>query len=137
MAIDVARLDEFAVLTLNRPERLNALSYEAIRDIGKAFDEVERSDARALIITGAGDKAFCAGADITEIPGRTMNEEFDGTWLGQQTFARLDRFPIPSIALVNGYALGGGCELALACTFRLAKPKARFGLPEVKLGLVP
>jgi enoyl-CoA hydratase len=137
MSIDLSRVEEFAVLTLNRPERLNALSYAAIRDVGKAFDEIERADARALIITGAGDKAFCAGADIQEIPDRTIGEEFEGTWRGQETFARLDRFPIPSVALVNGYALGGGCELALACTFRLATPKARFGLPEVKLGLVP
>ena len=137
MSIDVTRIEEFAVLTLNRPERLNALSYGAVRDLAKAFDDIQSGDARALIITGAGDKAFCAGADITEIPNRSINEEFDGTWRGQETFARLDRFPIPSIALVNGYALGGGCELALACTFRLATPKARFGLPEVKLGLVP
>lgn len=137
MSLLLSREGDIAVLTLNRPERLNALSYALIREIGQAFDEIQRSDARALIITGAGEKAFCAGADIAEIPGRTMGQEFEGTWLGQDTFARLDRFPIPSIALVNGYALGGGCELALACTFRLATPNAKFGLPEVKLGLVP
>lgn len=137
MSIDLQRVDEFAVLTLNRPERLNALSFGAVRDLDRALDEIERSDARALIITGAGAKAFCAGADIEELSGRSMPEEFAGTWRGQQTFGRLDRFAIPSIALVNGYALGGGCELAMACTFRLATPGARFGLPEVKLGLVP
>jgi enoyl-CoA hydratase len=137
MSIDLTRIDEFALITLNRPERLNALSYGAIRELGRAFDEVDASDARALIIAGAGPKAFCAGADIQELIGRTIGEEYRGTWLGQDTFARLDRFRIPSIALVNGYALGGGCELALACTFRLATASARFGLPEVKLGLVP
>ena len=137
MSIDLTRVDEFALVTLNRPERLNALSYGAIRDLGRVLDEIDGGDARALIITGAGEKAFCAGADIQEIVGRSIGEEYRGTWLGQETFARLDRFRIPSIALVNGYALGGGCELALACTFRLATPNARFGLPEVKLGLVP
>jgi len=137
MTVELNRAEEFAVLTLNRPERLNALSYETIRDIAQAFDEVERSDARAIIITGKGERAFCAGADINEIPGRSIGEELGGTRLGQETFARLDRFAVPSIALVNGYALGGGCELAMACTFRLATANARFGLPEVKLGLVP
>lgn len=137
MSIELTRIEEFALVTLNRPERLNALSYAAIRDLGRVLDEVDASDARALIFTGAGDRAFCAGADIQEIVGRTIGEEYRGTWAGQDTFARLDRFRIPSIALVNGYALGGGCELALACTFRVCTPKARFGLPEVKLGLVP
>lgn len=137
MSIDLAHVEEFALVTLNRPERLNALSYGAIRELGQVLDQVDASGARALIFTGAGDKAFCAGADIQEIVGRTIAEEYRGTWLGQETFARLDRFRIPSIALVNGYALGGGCELAMACTFRVATPNARFGLPEVKLGLVP
>lgn len=137
MSIDLKRIDDIALLTLNRPEALNALSYAMIRQIGQAFDEIENSDARALIITGAGEKAFCAGADITELMGRSIGEEYAGTHLGQRTFARLDQFRIPSIALVNGFALGGGCELSLACTFRLATPRARFGLPEVKLGLVP
>jgi enoyl-CoA hydratase len=136
-SFDVARIDEFALVTLNNPAHLNALSYGSLRELGNIFDEVEASDARALIISGAGEKAFCAGADIHELMGRSINEEYNGTWLGQGTFCRLDRLRIPSIALVNGLALGGGCELALACTFRLAVPRARFGLPEVKLGLVP
>jgi enoyl-CoA hydratase len=137
VSIDLTRIDELALITLNRPQVLNALSYALLHDLREIFDEVEKSDARALIITGAGEKAFCAGADIKELMDRSINEEYAGTVLGQQTFARLDQFKIPSIALVNGYALGGGCELALACTFRLATPKARFGLPEIKLGLVP
>jgi enoyl-CoA hydratase len=137
MSIDLVRVEEFALVTLNRPGRLNALSFAAIRDLNSLLDEVEASDARALIITGAGEKAFCAGADIEELTGRPIAEEFRATWRGQETFARLDRFRVPSIALVNGFALGGGCELALACTFRLALAQAKFGLPEVKLGLVP
>ncbi|UOK73320.1 enoyl-CoA hydratase/isomerase family protein [Ancylobacter polymorphus] len=137
MSVDLIYKDDAAILTLNRPERLNALSYGTVRELDSALDEIEKSDARVLIITGKGQKAFCAGADITEIPDRTMPEQFNGTWLGQRTFLRLERLSIPSIALVNGYALGGGCELSLACTFRLATPNARFGLPEVKLGLVP
>ena len=137
MSIDLTRIDELALITLNRPQVHNALSYELLRKLGEILDAVEMSDARALIITGAGEKAFCAGADINELLGRSINDEYAGTVLGQQTFCRLDQFRIPSIALVNGYALGGGCELALACTFRLATPQARFGLPEIKLGLIP
>lgn len=137
MSIDLTRIDELALITLNRPQVHNALSYALLRELGEILDAVEKSDARALIITGAGEKAFCAGADINELIGRSISDEYAGTVLGQQTFCRLDQLRIPSIALVNGYALGGGCELALACTFRLATPQARFGLPEIKLGLVP
>jgi len=137
MSIELTRHEEIAVLRLNRPDRLNALSMGMIEEIDRVLDEVDASDARALVITGAGEKAFCAGADIQELMGRSIEQEYRGTWNGQQVFARLDRFRMPSIALVNGYALGGGCELAMACTFRLATARARFGLPEIKLGLVP
>jgi len=137
MSIELTRRDELAIIRLNRPDRLNALSMAMIGDLGRLLDEVERSDARALIFTGAGEKAFCAGADIQELMGRSIEEGYRGTWFGQQTFARLDQFRLPSIALVSGYALGGGCELALACTFRVATARARFALPEVRLGLVP
>ena len=137
MTLNLIYRDKLAILTLNRPEALNALSFELIGQIGKAFDEVAASDARALIITGAGEKAFCAGADISELTGRSLAGQKAGAELGQKMFAKLDRLPMPSIALVNGYAFGGGCELALACTFRLALPRAKFGLPEIKLGLIP
>lgn len=137
MFVDLTHIDEIALITLNRPQSLNALSYAMIHEFAGVLDEVEKSDARVLIITGAGDKAFCAGADISELMGRTIEQEYAGTFLGQATFSRLERLRVPSIALVNGYALGGGCELSLACTFRLATAKACFGLPEVKLGLVP
>jgi enoyl-CoA hydratase len=126
-----------ALLTINRPQALNALSFALIADFAAAVDTVAASDARALIITGAGEKAFCAGADIKELTGRALGEQKRGAELGQAAFAKLDHLPIPSIAFVNGYAFGGGCELALACTFRLATANAKFGLPEVKLGLIP
>ncbi|MBI1395026.1 MAG: enoyl-CoA hydratase [Betaproteobacteria bacterium] len=137
MAIDLTFPDEFALLTINRPDALNALSFSLIEDIGHALDAVARSSARALVVTGAGEKAFCAGADIKELTDRTLIEQRRGAELGQAVFSKLDRLPMASIALVNGYAFGGGCEIALACTFRLATPNARFGLPEIKLGLIP
>ncbi|MFT3800163.1 MAG: enoyl-CoA hydratase/isomerase family protein [Burkholderiaceae bacterium] len=128
---------EFAVLTLRRPQSLNALSFALIEQIAQAIDEAGRSDARALIVTGEGDKAFCAGADIKELQNRDLPAQRAGAERGQAVFALLDRLPIPSVALVNGYAFGGGCELAMACSFRIALPQAKFGLPEIKLGLVP
>jgi len=138
MAVRLARDGDLAVLTLDRPEALNALSFAIIREIGDALDRVAAdASVRALLITGAGDKAFCAGADIKELRNRPLIEQKRGAELGQRVFAKLDELPVASIALVNGYAFGGGLELALACTFRLASPNAKFGLPEVKLGLIP
>jgi enoyl-CoA hydratase len=137
MTIELTRIEEFAVITLNRPDALNALSFALIRDLGDALDEVARSDARALLITGAGTKAFCAGADIKELTGRTLVEQKRGAELGQATFARIERLAIASVAIVNGYAFGGGLEMALACTFRIATSNATMGLPEIKLGLIP
>lgn len=137
MAIELTRVEEFALITLNRPAALNALSFALIADLGRAFDEVARSDARALLITGAGEKAFCAGADIKELTGRSLSEQKRGGEVGQATFAKLERLPMPSIAVINGYAFGGGLELALACTFRIATRNAKMGLPEIKLGLIP
>jgi enoyl-CoA hydratase len=137
MAINLTRVDEFALITLNRPEALNALSFSLIRDLSRVLDQVEQSDARALLITGAGPKAFCAGADIKELMGRSLTEQKRGAELGQGTFAKIERLPIPSVAIINGYAFGGGLELALACTFRIATRNAKMGLPEIKLGLIP
>lgn len=138
MAVELKKDGDFAVLTLNRPEALNALSFSILGDIARALDEVAgMKDIRALLVTGAGEKAFCAGADIKELRGRTLIEQKRGAELGQSVFARLDSLPVASVALVNGYAFGGGAELALACTFRLASPRAIFGLPEIKLGLIP
>lgn len=137
MAIELTRHEEFAVLTLNRPEALNALSFDLVRDIGAAIDKVAASDARALLVTGAGNKAFCAGADVKELSSKSLLEQRRGLERGQAAFAKLDSLRIPSIALINGFAFGGGFELALACTFRLATQNAKLGLPEIKLGIIP
>lgn len=137
MAIELSYVEEFALITLNRPEALNALSMTLLGDLSRSFDEVAKSSARALLITGAGNKAFCAGADIKELMGRSLLAEKQGAEFGQATFAKLDTLPIPSVAIINGYAFGGGLELALACTFRLATKNAKMGLPEIKLGLIP
>ncbi len=137
MSVTLEHDGEIAVLTLDRPEALNALSFALIERISEALVEVDRSDARALVIVGSGERAFCAGADIAELTGRSLADQKRGAELGQATFARLDRLRIPSIAVLQGYAFGGGLELALACTFRVATAQAKLGLPEVKLGLIP
>ena len=137
MSIELTRIEEFALITLNRPDALNALSFALIADLSRALDEVAKSDARALLITGAGPKAFCAGADIKELTGRTLIEQKRGGEIGQAVFATIERLPIPSVAIINGYAFGGGLEMALACTFRIATSNAKLGLPEIKLGLIP
>ena len=137
-AVDLSKNGTCAILTLNRPEALNALSFAILRDIGAAIDDVAgQRDVRALLVIGAGDKAFCAGADIKELRNRSLTDQKRGAELGQSVFAKLDKLPIASVALVNGYAFGGGAELALACTFRLCASTAVFGLPEIKLGLIP
>lgn len=137
MTVELSYRDDCAILTLNRPAALNALSFAIIGAIGEAIDAAGRSQARALIVTGAGTKAFCAGADIKELGGRDLMAQKRGAELGQAVFAKLDTLPIASIAAINGYAFGGGLELALACTFRLATANARMGFPEIKLGLIP
>ena len=137
MPVEYSRIDELALITLNRPEALNALSVQVVREIGDAIDKAAASDARALIITGAGEKAFCAGADISEFMGRNVVEALEAAEFGQNTFAKLDNLRIPSLAVINGYALGGGLELATACTLRVATANANLGVPEIKLGLIP
>jgi enoyl-CoA hydratase len=137
MSIELTRRDEFALITLDRPQALNALSFELIAELGRVLETVAASDARALLVTGAGTKAFCAGADVKELQGRSLTAQKRGAEIGQATFARLERLPMPSIAIINGYAFGGGLELALACTLRIATRNARMALPEIKLGLIP
>ena len=122
---------------MRRPEALNALSFQIIEQIGDALDEVEAGDSRFLIVTGEGEKAFCAGADIKELREATPLEMGARMRRGQQTFGKLDRLRVPSLALINGYAFGGGLELAWPAHFRMATPNAKVGLPEIKLGLIP
>lgn len=137
MPITLSNREEFAILTIDRQEALNALSFSLIEEINACLDQVAKSDARALLITGAGQKAFCAGADIGELLGRDLEAHKRGAELGQNVFAKLDTLPMPSVAIINGFAFGGGLELALSCTFRLATANAKMGLPEIKLGLIP
>lgn len=137
MTVHLARSDEFALLTLDRAEALNALNFATLRELDAALDAVEAGDARALLVTGAGDRAFCAGADIKELIGRSLAQQRADAANGQRIVSRFGRLRIPSCALINGYAFGGGLELALACNFRLARKTARLGLPEIKLGLIP
>ena len=132
------RIDEtLAVLTIDRQEALNALNFNLLFEISDAIDQVRRAHVRALLVTGAGPKAFCAGADIRELMGRDLMAQKHGAEAGQAAFAKIAALEIPSVALINGFAFGGGLEMALACTFRLAVPTAKMGLPEIKLGLIP
>ncbi len=138
MSVELKQDGRLAILTLDRQEALNALSFSILREIGDCLDTVATMHGvRALLVTGAGGKAFCAGADIKELRHRSLTDQKRGSELGQAVFSRLDTLPVGSIALINGFAFGGGLELALACTLRIASPTARFGLPEIKLGLIP
>lgn len=125
-------------ITINRPEKLNALNVATIAELDAAISEVEADDGvAAVVITGAGDKAFVAGADISELATQGPVEAKEFAIRGQEVFRRLERLGKPVVAAVNGYALGGGCELSMACHIRVASSKALFGQPEVKLGLIP
>ena len=130
--------DGLATLTINRPKVLNALNQQTLTEIAHALDAIQCDDAvRGLIVTGAGEKAFVAGADINELAQMQAMQAKSKALFGQQVFARFERLGKPSIAMINGFALGGGCELALACTLRTASATARLGLPEVSLGIIP
>jgi enoyl-CoA hydratase len=127
-----------AVITLNRPSVLNALNVPLLTDMARAVTAIESDpDVRALVITGAGDKAFAAGADIRELASFTPGEARAHAAFGQGVFSRIQHLQKPVVAALNGFALGGGCELALSCTLRLAAETARIGLPEINLGFIP
>lgn len=125
-------------ITINRPEKLNALNAAVFTELDIAMDAVAENEAiRSVIITGAGQKAFVAGADISEFNSLDKNGAMDLSQRGQDIFAKIENSSKPVIAAVNGFALGGGCELAMACHFRIASFNAKFGQPEVNLGLIP
>lgn len=130
--------ESIAYITLNRPKVLNALSHRTFEDLKTAFEDA-RDDAgvRGVILTGAGDKAFIAGADISELATTTAVEAEGGSRFGQEVLNLIENLGKPVIAAINGFALGGGCETAMACTMRVASEHAKFGQPEVKLGLIP
>jgi enoyl-CoA hydratase len=130
--------DQIARITVNRPQVLNALNRATVNELSQAFDAARAdNNVRVLIITGAGEKSFVAGADINEIAKRTATDGKDYSEYGQSVFRKLETLGKPSIAAINGFALGGGCELALCCSIRLASKNAKMGQPEVKLGILP
>jgi enoyl-CoA hydratase len=130
--------DGISTVTINRPKALNALNAATIYELDQVFDElVANPAAKVVIITGSGEKSFVAGADILEMKDKTAVEGRQWGKLAQAVFSKIENLPKPVIAAVNGYALGGGCELAMACDIRIASEKAKFGQPEVSLGIPP
>lgn len=130
--------DQIAYITFNRPKVLNALNRQTVEELGDALARTrEDAGVRALILTGSGEKSFVAGADINELAQRTPIDGKDFSLFGQEIFHQLETMGKPSIAAINGFALGGGCELVLSCTIRIASKNARLGQPEVKLGIIP
>ena len=125
-------------ITINRPDKLNALNKDVFTDLSSVLDEIEsNNEIKSAVITGAGPKAFVAGADISEFGGLNKQQAMSLAKRGQDIFFRIENARKPIIAAVNGFALGGGCELAMACHFRIASDNAKFGQPEVNLGLIP
>jgi enoyl-CoA hydratase len=134
----VEKKESIAYITFNRPKVLNALNRKTVEELRDALiDAREDSSIRVLILTGAGEKSFVAGADISELAQRTPVDGKDFSLFGQSVFHLLETLGKPSICAINGFALGGGCELALSCTIRLASKTAKLGQPEVKLGIIP
>ena len=125
------------VITINRPKALNALNSEVLKELNATLDAVDLENTRALVLTGAGEKSFVAGADIAEMSTLTKAEGEAFGKIGNDVFRKIETFPIPVIAAVNGFALGGGCEIAMSCDIRLCSDTAIFGQPEVGLGITP
>ena len=128
--------DTVGIITLNRPKALNAINTQMVEELGKVLDAWKDSAVTAVILTGEG-KAFAAGADISQMSNFTATQAQQFALSGQRTLRKIEHFPAPTIAAVNGFALGGGCELAMCCDIILSGPKAKFGQPEVSLGVIP
>lgn len=134
--IKVERKEDIAIIEINRPKALNALNSETLTELSAAFDQVAADRSiKIVVLTGSGEKAFVAGADIAQMKDMNPLEGRRFSQLGQETFRKAEQLPQPVIGAINGFALGGGCELALACDLRIASENARFGQPEVTLGL--
>ncbi|GEO09919.1 enoyl-CoA hydratase/isomerase family protein [Segetibacter aerophilus] len=130
--------DQILIITINRPDKMNAINNMVMSELSAVIDEVyNNSEIRSAVITGAGAKAFVAGADISQFQGLTIEEGKSLAKKGQDVFQKIEDCPKPVVAAVNGFALGGGHELAMACHFRIASENAKFGQPEVNLGLIP
>jgi enoyl-CoA hydratase len=133
----IERLDRIAIVTINRPDKLNALNIQTRLELSDALDELREDDQiRVVVITGSGEKAFVAGADISEFEGRTAVQQ-RAVMRSRNIFTSAEDFPKPLIAMINGFCLGGGNELAMSCDLRIASEKARFGQPEINLGIIP
>ncbi len=131
------RRGRIALITINRPDKLNALNIATRKELADALDELRNDEEiRVVVITGAGEKAFVAGADINEFAGRTAVQQ-RAVMKAKSVFTAAEDFPKPLIAMINGFCLGGGCELALACDIRIASDRAKFGQPEINLGIIP
>lgn len=134
----IEKKNQIATLTINRPDKMNALNRTVLDELDSAIDELIGDESiRSVIITGAGPKAFVAGADISEFKGLSKKEAMAMAEKGQRIFRKIEEAAKPIVAAVNGFALGGGCELAMSCHFRIASEQAKFGQPEVNLGLIP
>jgi len=129
--------DKVAVLTINRPQALNALNSQVLNELEETIDAIDINEVRALIITGEGEKSFVAGADIGEMSNLTKAEGEAFGKKGNDIFRKIETLPIPVIAAVNGFALGGGCEISMSCDIRICSENALFGQPEVGLGITP
>ncbi|MGH2921600.1 MAG: enoyl-CoA hydratase/isomerase family protein [Gaiellaceae bacterium] len=138
MSVELSREDGVAVLTVNRPDALNAFDVDTLTELRDHLRELAEDPAvRVVVLTGAGDRAFAAGADIKYMSGLDVDEAKEWGALGHEVGHLLEAMPKPTIAAINGFALGGGCELALACDFRYASSSAKLGQPEVNLGIIP
>ena len=135
--LKIEQLDQITVMKVSAPKSLNALNSTVLKEIDHFVSHLDMKQTRVLIITGDGEKAFVAGADISEMAHLYEKEGYEFSKIGAIAFRKLETLPIPVIAAVNGFALGGGCELAMACDIRIASNKAKFGQPEVGLGITP
>ena len=135
--VDYEVQGQVGIVTINKPKALNALSSEVLNDLNAVVDGIDCNAVRCVIVTGAGEKAFVAGADISEMAGMTNLEAVEFGLLGNAVFRKIEMLPVPVIAAVNGFALGGGCELSMSCDIRLCSENAVFGQPEAGLGITP